>query len=165
MGFKLTFDDSNVSTGFEIVKEGKYEATIIQAELKEFSGQWSIGFDVEIRSDVQQDHQGAKILYNSLYLTSSNAEYAESTEKKRNAFLVACGYTGKKELDMEQVVKEIVGKNVYAYVKHQESKDGKVYPKVTFVAKSKVGGESAVSEDPFANKNGPIEVSEDDLPF
>lgn len=168
MGFKLTFDDSNVSTGFELVKEGKYEVTILQAELKQIGDNWAINYDVEIRSDFKQDHQGAKILYNTLWLTSSNSEYAESTEKKRNSFLAACGYTGKRELDMEQVTKEIIGKNVYAYVKHRENNEGKTFPHVTFVAKTKLegGSGSVANEDPFANNNkGPIEVSEDDLPF
>lgn len=162
MGFKLNFDSSNVQTNnFETVKEGKYEATIIQAELEEFGGNYSIKFDVEIRSDVEQEHQGAKVLYNTLYLTTSNPDFAESTQKKVNAFLVACGYNGKQELDMEQVTKDIIGANVLAYVKH-ETKNDKTYPKVKFVGTSKFG----VSQSPAANNDkGPIEVSEDDLPF
>lgn len=55
MGFKIDFDETNVSTGnFEMVEEGKYEATIINAKAEEFQGNYNIGFDVEIRSDVEQ---------------------------------------------------------------------------------------------------------------
>ena len=67
MGFKINFDEEKVSTGFGLVEEGKYEVTIVTAEAKEWQGQYSIGFDVEIRSDVEQKHQGAKVLYNTLY--------------------------------------------------------------------------------------------------
>ncbi|PFP72667.1 porphobilinogen deaminase, partial [Bacillus cereus] len=67
MSFKFKFDEENVSQGFGLVEEGKYEVTIIAAEAKEWQGQYSIGFDVEIRSDIEQKHQGAK--NNTLYLT------------------------------------------------------------------------------------------------
>ncbi|MED3353406.1 DUF669 domain-containing protein, partial [Bacillus thuringiensis] len=137
MSFKFKFDEENVSQGFGLVEEGKYEVTMIAAEAKEWQGQYSIGFDVEIRSDIEQKHQGAKILYNTLYLTSSNPDYKEDTEKKRNSFLKACGYTGKQELDLNAVVHEILGKTVLAYVKH-ETKNDKTFAKVKFVAPSNV---------------------------
>ncbi|MGE7020442.1 DUF669 domain-containing protein [Solibacillus cecembensis] len=157
MGFKIDFDENNVLTGeFELVAEGKYEATILNAKAEEFQGNWNIGFDVEIRSDVTQKHQGAKVLYNTLYLSSSNPEYKESTEKKRNSFFVACGYKGKQSLDLEQVVNEIIGKAVYVYIKHR-TKNDKTFPHVTFVAESKV--------NPPVQQGAPIVVGEDDLPF
>lgn len=159
MGFKINFDEENVSTGFELVEEGKYEVTIINAKAEEFQGNYNIGFDVEIRSDVDQKYQGAKILYNTIYLTSSNPEYKESTEKKRNSFLVACGYTGKQSLDLDEVVRNIIGKSVYAYVKHVQDKNdpNKKYPRVSFVAESKV--------NPPAPQGPTITVGEEDLPF
>lgn len=161
MGFKINFDSEKVSSGFSIVKEGKYEATILTAEAKQLGGQWAINFDVEIRSDVKQEHQGAKVLYNTIFLTSSNSQYAEDTEKKRNSFLVACGYSGKQDLDLDQVVSEIIGKSVLVYVKHKEDRDGKVWPRVSFVAKSNTSpSQSAAQSD-----NGPIQVSESELPF
>lgn len=157
MGFKINFDSEKVSTGFGLVEEGKYEVTIIAAEAKEWQGQYSIGFDVEIRSDIEQKHQGAKILYNTLYLTSSIAEYAEDTEKKRNSFLVACGYTGKQDLDLGQVVRDIIGKSVLAYVKHEKDKNDKTWAKVKFVAPS--------NANPAQPDTPPITVGDDDLPF
>ena len=172
MGFKISFDEENVSSGeFTLVEEGKYEATIINIELKEYQGQYSFGFDVEIRSDVEQKHKGAKVLYNSVYLTSANPEYAESTEKKKNSFLAALGYSGKTQLDADDVVRNGLGKQVYVYIKHQEDRNDpkKKYPKVSFVAKSKVNAPTQnyrrVEDDPFANSKGTIDVSEDDLPF
>ncbi|PEM36734.1 porphobilinogen deaminase [Bacillus pseudomycoides] len=156
MSFKFKFDEENVSQGFGLVEEGKYEVTIITAEAKEWQGQYSIGFDVEIRSDIEQNHQGAKILYNTLYLTSNIQDYKEDTEKKRNSFLKACGYTGKQELDLTVVVREIVGKTVLAYVKH-ETKNDKTFAKVKFVAPSNVN---------LPQPSGtPINVGDEDLPF
>ncbi|MDC2863835.1 DUF669 domain-containing protein [Bacillus sp. BP-3] len=156
MSFKFKFDEENVSQGFGLVEEGKYEVTIIGAEEKEWQGQYSIGFDVEIRSDIEQKHQGAKILYNTLYLTSNVQDYKEDTEKKYNSFFKACGYTGKQELDLPVVVREILGKTVLAYVKH-ETKNDKTFAKVKFVAPSKV--------NPPQPSGPPITIGDDDLPF
>lgn len=158
MGFTFDFDSSNTSSGFSIIEEGKYEAIIINAEANEWQGNYSIKFDVEIRSDVPQKHQGGKVLYNTLYLNSNNEQYKEQTEKKRNAFFAACGYSGQLKLNLDQVVKEIVGKNVLVYVKHQEDKEGKKWPKVAFVGNSN-------ASKPAQSNNGPINVSDDVLPF
>lgn len=156
MGFKITFNEENaVSSEFELVKEGKYEATIISAELQEFNGEPNFSLGFEIRSDYKQDHQGAKILYNTVYLIGSG-EWAASTERKRDVFLKACGYRGKQELDLEKVEKEILNKNVLVTVKHKDVK-GKTYAKVTWIDESKLSPATA----PDTNTN----VGEDDLPF
>lgn len=157
MGFKITFNEENaVSSEFEMVKEGKFEATIISAELQEFNGEPNFSVGVEIRSDVAQDHQGAKILYNTVYLIGSG-QWAESTERKRDVFLKACGYRGKQELDLEKVEKEILNKNVLVTVKHKPNKEGKVYPKVTWFDETKFPTGAAA--------NDKVSVGEDDLPF
>lgn len=159
MSFKINFDEENVSTGFELVEEGKYEVTIINAKSEEFQGNYNIGFDVEVRSDVNQKHQGSKILYNTIYLSSNNPDYAENTQKKLNSFLVACGYSGKQSLDLDEVVRNIIGKSVYAYVKHVDDKNdpNRKYAKVSFVAESKV--------NPPESSGPSITVGDDDLPF
>ncbi|MGQ7114786.1 DUF669 domain-containing protein, partial [Escherichia sp. TWPC-MK] len=57
------FDETNVNTGFELVAEGKYEAVIVNAEAgKTQAGKDKLSIDFEIRSDVTQHHQGAKVL-------------------------------------------------------------------------------------------------------
>lgn len=161
MSFKIKFNEEEASTGFQIVEEGKYEVTIVSAEAKEWQGSYSIGFGVEIRSDVQQKFQGSKILYNSIYLTSNNPDFEESTQKKLNAFLAACGYTGNMELDIDEVVVNIIGKSVLAYVKHRTNNDGKTFPYVSFVGKSK----EQPAQQQASNNNGQVEISEDSLPF
>ena len=161
MSFKIKFNSEEASTGFQIVEEGKYEVTIVSAEAKEWQGNYSIGFGVEIRSDVQQKFQGSKILYNTIYLNSTNPEYAESTQKKLNAFLAACGYTGNMELDLDEVVVNIIGKSVLAYVKHRTNNDGKTFPYVSFVGTSK----EQPAQQQASNNNGPLNVEESELPF
>lgn len=162
MAFKINVNTENTGDkGFTIVAEGKYEATIVRAKLEEFGGNHNIGFDVEIRSDVQQQHAGAKVLYNTLYLTSNNPEYAESTQQKVNAFFAALGCQGG-EIDVEEELKKAIGKNIVAYVKH-ETKGDKVYPKVKFVGKSK--DLELSPQQTQQQSNGLIEVFEDELPF
>lgn len=159
MGFKINFDETNVSKGFELVAEGKYEATIINAKAEVYEGSPNIAFDVEIRSDVNQAHQGVKVLYNTLYLTSTVEEYKESTIQKRNSFLVACGYKGKSDLDLDEVVRNIIGKSVLVYIKHKPSKKdpNQKFANVSFVVESKV--------NPPQPSGPPITVGSDDLPF
>ncbi len=159
MSFKIKFNSEEVSTVFQIVEEGKYEVTIVSAESKEWQGNYSIGFGVEIRSDVQQKFQGSKILYNTIYLNSTNPDYAESTQKKLNAFLSACGYTGNMELDLDEVVVNIIGKSVLAYVKHRTNNDGKTFPYVSFVGTSK----EQPAQQPENNQS--VNFSESELPF
>lgn len=159
MSFVIDFNEEEVSKGFELVAEGKYEATIVNAKSEVFEGNPNIAFDVEIRSDVPQAHQGVKIQYNTLYLVSTVAEFEENTKNKRNSFLKACGYSGKQKLNLDEVVRNIIGKPVLVYVKHKASKKDpeQKFAHVTFVAESKV--------NPSAQEMPSIQVGEKDLPF
>lgn len=167
--FTFKFDGNNTGDNdFAPIPEGKYEVRIIKAESNEYMGNYSIKFDVEIRGDVEQACKGRNILYNTLYLSSSNPEYAEKTQQKVNAFLVACGFTGQQDLNLDQVVKQIVGKNVLGYVKQETANDGKVFPKVKFVATSQLNKAPQLQQtnsDPFSNPGQPINISDDSLPF
>lgn len=166
MSFKFNFDSSNTgSNEFATIEPGKYELRITKAEANEWMGNWSIKYDVEIRGDVDQPFKGRNILFNTLYLSSSNPEYAEKTQQKVNAFLTACGFSGNQELDLDQVVRQIVGKNVLGYTKNEE-KNGKVYTKVVFVGTSQLQQAPPLqNNDPFSNVGKPINVNESDLPF
>lgn len=163
MGFKISYSENEVSTGFGIVEEGKYEVTIVSAEPNEWQGNYSIKFGVEIRSDFTQKHQGAKVLYNDIYMSPGMAEYEDSRKQKMATFLKACGHPAGKEIDLEDLARNIIGKGVLAYVKHKEDKEGKKWPRVTFVAPSAVAGIQVSNSG--GNNKGPIEVSQDDLPF
>lgn len=158
MGFKINYDENVKPISFEIVAEGKYEVTILAAEVKVYNDSYSIGFSVEIRSDVEQPFQGSKIQYNSLYLSEGIPDYEDSRKAKVNSFLNAFGYAGQKNLDADEFARKILGKTALAYVKHKKpNAEGKVYPHVTFVAESKVSPPE-YSREQFT-------VGDDDLPF
>ncbi|MGE7545041.1 DUF669 domain-containing protein [Sporosarcina newyorkensis] len=158
MGFKINYDENVKPISYEIVAEGKYEVTILAAEVKEFNGSYSIGFDVEIRSDVDQAFQGSKVLYNSLYLSPGIPDYEDNRKAKVNSFLNAFGRGGQKNLDASEFAQEIQGKTALAYVKHKKpNAEGKVFPHVTFVAESKV--------NPPQHSGPSFTVGDDDLPF
>lgn len=157
MGFKISYGEDDVKSEFDLVAEGKYEVVIVGAEANEWQGNHSLKINVEIRSDVPQKHQGAKVLYSDFYMSPGKPEYEEDRKKKAGTFLAACGYPPNAQLDLDDVAKEIIGKAVLAYVKHKPDKEGKLWPKVTFVAPS--------SADKPTQDTPPIQVGEDDLPF
>jgi len=82
------FDEENVNTGFELVVEGKYETVITNAVAgKTQNGKDKLAVDFEIRSDLPQNHQGAKILYNMFTFEH------EVSMKIVNSLLKACGFS------------------------------------------------------------------------
>lgn len=165
MAFKLNIDTNNTGSGFGIVAEGKYNAQIIKAELKEFQGNHNIGFDVEISSHVEQPHKGARVLYNTLYLSSSNPDYAESTQQKVNAFFKALGCDTNGEIDVDDVLSKSVGTDIIVYIKHR-TKDDKTFPYVNFVAEDKAAVKITENNNQITQQNTTtIKINEKDLPF
>lgn len=151
--FKL--DVNNVSSTFELVAEGKYEAVIINAEAgKTQAGKDKLTVDFEIRSDVDQKHTGAKILY-----TTFTFEH-EVAQKIVNGFIKACGFAhGHAFTSPEDMAQQLFNKNVLITVKHEEyTKDGE---KRT-AAKAKYFD---ITKFPTSTNNPTIEVGQDDLPF
>lgn len=110
------FDETNVNTGFELVAEGKYEAVIVNAEAgKTQAGKDKLTVDFEIRSDVPQNHQGAKILYNTFTFEH------EVSVKIVNSLLKACGFGNNHAFNSaEDMGKQLINKNVKITVKHEE---------------------------------------------
>lgn len=156
--FKL--DKNNVSTGFELVTEGKYEAQIINVEAKDFQGHPTLNLDFEIRSDVPQAHQGAKILYNTLYFYNANPEYQENNIKRINSLIAACGFPDGQEFkDAADMANQLFNKNLLITVKHQEDKNdkNKKYAKARFFDESKV--------NPPQQTGPTITVGDSELPF
>lgn len=163
MGFKISFKEEDAGQSFTIIEEGKYEATIVSAEDNEWNDAYSIKFGVEIRSDVQQKHQGGKILFNDIYVSPGMPEYEETRIKKVAAFMKATGQNPNVEIELKDLCRDIIGKNVLVYVKHKNDKEGKAWPRVTFVAPSAVAG-NQVSNNVRNNKS-PVNVQQEDLPF
>lgn len=154
------FDEENASSGFELVAEGKYEATIVNA-VAGLTGNKDpkITVDFEIRSDVPQNHQGAKVLYNTFTFSH------EVAVKIVNSLLKSCGFShGHDFKGADDMAKQLIGKNLQITIKHEEydkEVDGKKEKRT--VAKAKYYDVSTIN--PPVSSAGPIVVGDDDLPF
>lgn len=159
------FDETNASTAFELPKEGKYEALIINAEAgKSQAGNAKMNVDFEIRSDVAQEHQGAKILYNNFTFEH------EVSVRIVNSLLKACGFAHNASFDSpEDMAKQLIGKNLIITVKHEDyektvdgQKQKRTAAKAKYYDQSNVNPPQSSGNDSFS---GPVEVKESDLPF
>ncbi|MDC2863764.1 DUF669 domain-containing protein [Bacillus sp. BP-3] len=154
------FDESNASTGFELVAEGKYEAVIVNA-VSGLTGEKKpkLTVDFEIRSDVPQNHQGAKVLYNMFTFEH------EVSVRIVNSLLKACGFSNNHVFtSADDMAKQLINKNLKITVKHEE------YDKVVDGVKQKRTAAKAkyynVSDvNPVAHMGSPITIGDDDLPF
>ena len=150
------FDESNASTAFKLVAEGKYEAVIVNAEAGTTqAGKPKLSVDFEIRSDVNQNHQGAKILYNTFTFEH------EVSVKIVNSLLKACGFSNNHVFNSPQdMAQQLFNKHLEVTVKHEEyTKDGEKRK----AAKAKYYDASKVSPPQSAGQS--ITVGEGDLPF
>lgn len=153
------FDETNASTGFELVAEGKYEAVIVNAEAKKTqAGKPMLSVDFEIRSDVPQNHQGAKVLYNSFTFEH------EVSVRIVNSLIKACGFpNGHPFSSPDDMAKQLINKNLKITVKHEE------YDKVVEGEKVKRTAAKAkyydLSDVNPIMQTGAINIGDDDLPF
>ncbi|MCM3155025.1 DUF669 domain-containing protein [Priestia megaterium] len=153
------FDESNASTGFELVAEGKYEAVIVNAEAgKTQAGKPKLSVDFEIRSDVPQNHQGAKVLYNTFTFEH------EVSVRIVNSLLKACGFSNNHVFNSpDELAKELINKNLKITVKHEE------YEKVVDGEKQKRTAAKAkyydVTDVNSIIQGEGINIGDDDLPF
>ncbi|MGG4266509.1 DUF669 domain-containing protein [Peribacillus simplex] len=154
------FDEDNASTGFELVAEGKYEATIVNAEPGNTqAGKPKLSVDFEIRSDVEQNHQGAKVLYNTFTFEH------EVSVKIVNSLIKACGFPNNHTFSSpDDMANQLSNKSLKITVKHEE------YEKLVDGVKQKRTAAKAkyfdVSEvNPPNQSGGSITISDDDIPF
>lgn len=148
------FDSENVTQTFTMVAEGRYEATIINAEAKKSqAGKPMMNVDFEIRSDVEQPHQGAKVLYNNFTFEH------EIAVKIVNSLIKACGFPHGTTFDSpETLARELFNKHLEITVKHEADRNdpNKKYAKAKYYNASKVGAPAGQT---------PVTVSDDVLPF
>ena len=153
------FDEENASTGFELVAEGKYEVVIVNAEagLTQHKKP-KLQVDFEIRSDVPQNHQGAKILYNTFTFEH------EVAVRIVNSLIKACGFPNGHPFESpEDMAKQLINKNLKITVKHEE------YDKLVDGVKQKRTAAKAkyydVSDVNPVMETGALNIGDDDLPF
>ena|SRR6185312_10559194 len=160
-GFK--FDSKQVNS-FDAIPAGRYECLIESGAIKTSgNGNPFINFKLKIRDDVEGQSFGGRVVFYVLTLSPN-------TQGIVHGFLGAIGTPEDKvfqnEFPSKELAEEIktyaVGRAVVADVKI-EPYQGKDTNKVGYCVASSIGG--GVVEDPFAPGAGPIEISDDDLPF
>ncbi len=147
--FKINHEEAG--QGFELIAPGDYEVTVINYEMKKAeSGNNRITVDYEIRSDVPQNHQGQKILYDGFTITEK-AMWRLQAVSKAAKFPDGLSFNSYKEW-----ADTLLHKNLVVTVGHREY-NGNKYPEVKGFKESQVGAP--------APQGGPITVGEDDVPF
>ncbi|WP_242144907.1 MULTISPECIES: DUF669 domain-containing protein [unclassified Bacillus cereus group] len=153
------FDEENASVGFELVEEGKYEAVIVNAVAgKTQNGKDKLTVDFEIRSDVPQKHQGAKVLYNMFTFEH------DVSVRIVNSLLKACGFANNHVFtSADDMAKQLINRNLKITVKHEE------YDKVVDGQKQKRTAAKAkyydVSDVNPITSGPAVTVGDSDLPF
>ncbi|WP_054767304.1 DUF669 domain-containing protein [Lysinibacillus parviboronicapiens] len=147
--FKINHEEAG--QGFELIALGDYEVTVINYEMKQAnSGNNRITVDYEIRSDVPQNHQGQKILYDGFTITD-NAMWRLQAISKAAKFPNGVTFNSYKEwADL------LLHKNLVVTVGHREY-NGNKYPEVKGFKESQVA--------PPALQGGSITVTDDQVPF
>lgn len=147
MAIKLNLNQE-VKSAPQQITPGEYEVTVSNYDTKKVGEKNVITFDYEIRDDVDQPFQGQKIRFDDFFCTDAALWKIENAS-------IAAGFT-EEEAEFEKYTdwaKTFLNKKLRVVVKMEEAYNGKEYLRVKFYNKSKA---------PVA---GPIEVSEEDLPF
>ena len=140
--------NKEVKSAPQTIAPGEYEVIVSNFEGKQVGDKNVISVDYEIRDDVDQPSQGMKIRFDDFFCTEAALWKIENAS-------IAAGFT-QEEAEFEKYsdwAKTFLNKKLRVVVKLEEAKNGNEYPRVKYYNKSKV--QSA----------GPIEVSDDDLPF
>lgn len=139
--------DHEQAKGFEPIKPGEYEVTVINYELKTAqSGNNQVVVDYEIRSDVDQPCQGQKILYDNFTVTDKAMWRFHSASK-------AAGFpSGKSFKNFKEWADAFLNQHIRVVVGEREH-NGKKYAQVNGFKESQV------------KAPGPITISDEDVPF
>lgn len=180
----LKANHNQASTGFAPLPAGKYELFIESGQVKTTSsGSPMINWKLVVRADVQGQTGGGRKIF-------SNLVFQENTAGMVHGFYKAIGVPDGHEFgSFEDIVAFAKNRPVKATLKVTTYK-GEDRNEIGYFMPSEVGGQlaatpapaanqvpnfsapqpdpfatNAPSEDPFAVSNGPVTVSEDDLPF
>lgn len=172
-GFNLDFNDVFEGTGK--VADGNYE--IFVNNVKEDAtpnGAEYVEFDLIIRNDFEQAHKNSHI-FHKVWKAKVDNKY---NMKTFNTIGKACQLqNGKSYKSLKDLLDDYVKKTAIVNVKNEESEyGGKTYnnTNVKYWNQTKLTGlnhqakpkdDSKVTNDPFSAGSGPIEISDEDLPF
>lgn len=167
--------DHKEAKGFDVLPAGSYECFIESGTCKSATtGAPGIQFKLKVRDDVEGQLHGGRVLFGKLWFT-------ENTTGIIQGFLKSIGVPDGKEFATAEEMRDYaVGRAILAKVVVKEYK-GEDQNEVSYMNESKVGGgkvsdpfdvpsddpfkKTSVDDDPFATGGGPIEVSDDDMPF
>lgn len=159
-------DHSKAEGGFTLLPEGEYEVFPVAADFSTSSnGNAMITVNYKIRDDVEQEGQGQELRFDRFTAT-------EKAMWRIQAACKAAQFEQGVEFDsLEEFWASFKGKAIKVVVEHEEAtfgkNAGKTFPVVKGFKASEVGGEMKTdrkTDDPFSG-NGPIDISDDDLPF
>lgn len=143
--FKINHEEAG--TTFEVVAPGDYEVTVVNYEMKQAaSGKNMVVVDYEIRSDVNQPHQGQKILFDN-FVVSDNTMWRFQSISKAARFPDGLEFANYKEW-----ADTLFGKTLVLVVGNREY-NSKTFPEVKGFKESTVA------------PPGVVTVSDDDVPF
>lgn len=142
MMFKV---DHSQAKEFEAIKQGEYEVTVINYELKKAqSGNNRVVVDYEIRSDVDQPCQGQKILYDNFTVTEK-AMFRFQNASKAAGFPDGIQFSSFKEW-----AEAFLNKHLRVFVKLNENG----YPEIKSFKVSQVSAPETT-----------MDIKDDDVPF
>lgn len=137
--------DHSQAKEFEAIKQGEYEVTVINYELKKAqSGNNRVVVDYEIRSDVDQPCQGQKILYDNFTV------HEKSMFRFQNASKAAGFPDGIQFSSFKEWADAFLNKHLRVFVKL----NGNGYPEVKSFKVSQVSAPEAT-----------MDIKDDDVPF
>lgn len=168
--FSFTYDESQASSGYDMIEKGEYECFISNVEIKTFqTGNTGLAVTLTIRDDLPQKF-GKRKLWQNLVPTEKGMfmfhTFAKATQQP----------PGFQVSSLEQFKAAIETKPIRISVTHknQRNQDGTYEMRETIAAfkQSTVGGTFVAPPsgnsfaDPFAGQSSaPITISDDDLPF
>lgn len=149
--FKM--DEVEEVKGFQLPKVGKYEVVIINAVAQKTQAQKDmLVVDFEIRSDVPQESQGSKILYNNFTFEHPTSQGIVKS------LCIAAGFPPNHNFaSCEEMASGLINKNLEIGVKHEKGNNDNVYAKASYYNPS-----TATAQ---AQQGAPLVVGDDDLPF
>lgn len=179
--------DSNNVFGTGVQEAGSYNAKIVKAEAgKARSGRETLTLDYQV---LDGKYQGGEIRYQTLTWVEDDAEKLKQTVRRFNTLVVALGVQdGVVIQSISQLAKSVLGKkltidvdwaepnnkgNVYLEVRGYHLLDpegskpnGVTRPTGNQSSRSHQSSTPATNNsDPFANTNGSVDISDEDLPF
>lgn len=175
-GFNLDFND--VYEGSGRIADGDYE--VVVKNVKEDAtpgGAEYVEFVLVLRNDFSQDHKNMHVFHKVWKAKETQKYNMKQFNTMGKAFQLQ---NGKTYTSFQDLLNDFVNKTARISLKNEESEyNGKTYINYnvyfnpttlkglnhTWEKKEKAESGASQPTDPFLNGSGPIEVSDDDLPF